>query len=166
MGPGSADARVWTADGKPTGIVFSRHRGDVLQVVSKDPENAWIVGTTSDDGTVRVWDARNGRQLAVLDAGVPLSSVAFSPNGRLLAAGSPDGYIRIWDWKQQELLAAMKLHADFVNSVAFSPDSRWILSASDDRTAKLYHCTTCGPIEALEQRVSARRRPLAALDGR
>jgi WD40 repeat protein len=159
-------ARVWTADGKPTGIVFSRHRGDVLQVVSKDPENAWIVGTTSDDGTVRVWDARNGRQLAVLDAGVPLSSVAFSPNGRLLAAGSPDGYIRIWDWKQQELLSAMKLHADFVNSVAFSPDSRFILSASDDHTAKLYHCTTCGSIEALEQRVSARALPLAALDGR
>ncbi|MGZ4407707.1 MAG: WD40 repeat domain-containing protein [Gaiellaceae bacterium] len=156
-------ARVWTAAGTPTPIVFSRHHGNVLRVVF-DPKDSSLVATTGDDESVRVWDVRNGKQLAVLDAGVPLGGVAFSPNGDLLAAVSADGFTRVWDWRREELLAAPKMHADLVNSVAFSPDGHWILTASDDRTAKLYPCYTCGPLKALEDRVHKGEQQLATID--
>ena len=160
-------ARVWTADGKPTGVVFSRQHGDLLRVAF-DPKNPSLVATTGDDETVRVWDVRTGKQFAELDARAPLSGVAFSPGGRLLAAASTDGFTRVWDWKHEELFAAMKMHAGFVNSVAFSPDSRQIriLTSSDDRTAKLYQCRTCGPLKALEREIGREEKLLVALDER
>ncbi len=154
-------ARVWTADGTYLRS-FHAHHGDVFSVAF-DPKNPALVVTTSDDETARIWNVSSGEQLALLDAGVPLHDAAFSPDGRLIAAVSSDGLTRVWDWRRGELLAAMRMHADFVNSVAFSPNGNWILTASDDRTAKLYHCDTCGPLKALRARVRRQEQPLAVL---
>jgi hypothetical protein len=45
---------------------------------------------------VRLWDTREGKQLAALRVGAPALSVAFSPDGRLLAAGDYRGGLRVW----------------------------------------------------------------------
>jgi len=64
-----------------------------------------VIASGSDDGTVRLWDAKSGAAI-----GAPLKghedwvrSVAFSPDGRLIASGSGDGTVRRWvaspaDW--------------------------------------------------------------------
>ena len=96
---------------------------------------------------------------------MPLSDAAFSPDEQLIAGVSSDGVTRIWRWRRHELLAAMPMHADFANSVAFSRDGQWILTASDDHTAKLYRCETCETsLKELRKRVDLRERPLAVLD--
>ena len=41
------------------------------------------------------------------------------------------------------------MHGDAVNSVAYSPDGQQLLSAGDDRTARVYRCATCAPVEDL-----------------
>ncbi len=41
------------------------------------------------------------------------------------------------------------MHGDAVNSVQFHRDGRRILSASDDRTARVYPCATCGGVDDL-----------------
>jgi WD40 repeat protein len=144
-------ARVWTASGKPRPVIFTRHRGPVLHAVF-DPKRSRFVATSGADETVRVWDVNNGKQYAVLDAGVPVSALAFSRDGRLIATGSPDGTTRVWDWRRGILVAELKMHADFINSIAFSYDGTRILTASDDHTAKIYACPTCGSLATIEQR--------------
>ena len=71
----------------------------------------------------------------ILDVfGDKVMSVAFSPDGRWLAAGSwPDlisdpEEIRIWDVSNGELLQSLSGHENPVLSVAFSPDGRWLAS--------------------------------------
>jgi WD40 repeat protein len=67
-----------------------------------------------------------------------VSSVAFSPDGRLLASGSWDERVKIWEVASGRLLHTLSGHSSFVSSVAFSPDGRLLASGSRDNTVKIW----------------------------
>ncbi|OYV85668.1 MAG: hypothetical protein B7Z73_13135 [Planctomycetia bacterium 21-64-5] len=58
-------------------------------------------------------------------------SVAFSPDGRLLATASQDHTARLWDAATGRQRAILAGHRDEVNAVAWSPDGKLLASASD-----------------------------------
>jgi WD40 repeat protein len=71
-----------------------------------------------------------------------VESVAFSPDGRLLASGSDDETIKLWDPATGALKHTLEGHSGSVASVAFSPDGRRLASGSSDRTIKLWDPAT------------------------
>jgi hypothetical protein len=72
-----------------------------------------------------------------------ISSVAFSPDGNLLALASGDQTASLLDARTGERRLHLKgLHTDYINSVAFSPDGNLLALASDDNTASLLDITT------------------------
>ena len=69
----------------------------------------------------------------------PVSSVAFSPDGRLLISGSLDNTIILWDVKTGKELRIFKGHILGVNAVIFRPGGKMLVSGSSDGTVKLWN---------------------------
>ena len=113
------------------------------------------------DGTVDLYEVATGKQcftfgkkippdpeLARLD-NPPLprfqlqagSRLSFSPDGKLVAHAGFDRAVHVWDaWTGKEL-ATFKGHLADLNSVAFAPDGKTMVSASDDVTALIWAIT-------------------------
>ncbi|VXD20119.1 conserved hypothetical protein [Planktothrix serta PCC 8927] len=91
------------------------------------------------DKNIHLWNVST-LQYQVLDLGlsVPICSLAFSPNGKLLAAGSFDGFIGFWDLTKGQPLPPLKAHSFPIWSLAFSPDSLFLASGSGDGTVGLW----------------------------
>ncbi|MDZ4817522.1 MAG: protein kinase [Planctomycetota bacterium] len=95
------------------------------------------------DGTVRIWNSEQADKplKEIPYGGLYVHSVAYSPDGRSVAAGGNDqagGYIKIFDVETGDLKKAMKGHTDTVVSLAFSKDGSRLLSGSWDNTARLW----------------------------
>ena len=67
-----------------------------------------------------------------------VNSVAFSPDGGLLASGSSDKTIKLWSLPDGRLQATLDGQGNFVRSVAFSPDGRFLATGGVDKTVKLW----------------------------
>ena len=67
-----------------------------------------------------------------------ITSISFSPNGRMLASGSYDRSIKLWSLDGRELVTFSAVHSGGVNSVSFSSDGQMLASGSYDRTVKLW----------------------------
>jgi WD40 repeat protein len=87
--------------------------------------------------------------VSILSGNVSVYSVAFSPDGRLLASGDWDKTIKLWDVATGSLVRTLKGHTGGVNSVAFSPDGRLLASGSGDGTIKLWDVATGSLVRTL-----------------
>ena len=95
------------------------------------------LASAGDDGTVRLWDPRDGSQRTLLEGHVgPGLAVAFAPDGHTLATGGEDGTVRIWDTKDGSQRSLLNGHDGAVLGVAFASDGQSVASAGDDGTLR------------------------------
>ncbi|MCY4401732.1 MAG: sigma-70 family RNA polymerase sigma factor [Candidatus Poribacteria bacterium] len=77
------------------------------------------------DGTIRFWDVATGELIRTIDtkSDNSIDSVAYSPDGKILACTGDNGAdgIRFWDVKTGELLKTIEVEAGAF-SVVYSPD--------------------------------------------
>ena len=76
-----------------------------------------------------------------------LYSVAFSPDGKLLASAGDDNTIRLWDpHTRQPIGEPLRGHTGGVFSVVFSPDGKMLASTGDDDTVRLWDTASRQPL--------------------
>ena len=71
-----------------------------------------------------------------------VSSVAFSPDGKLLAASGWEPVVRVWSVADGRLLLKLVDDDHFVESVAFSPDGATLASGGRSQTIRLWEMPT------------------------
>lgn len=92
----------------------------------------------ASERAISIWTVVKDKEVRTLiDNSQSLTSVAFSPNGELLAAASHDSHIHIWDFKMKISITSLKA-ADHgrINSVAFSPDGNLLAAAAEEPDKK------------------------------
>src|SRR6266487_2450437 len=71
-----------------------------------------------------------------------IGSIAWSPDGKIVASPSVDQTIRLWDAQTGQHLRTREGHSNSIISVAWSPDGKTLASGADDKTIRLWDAQT------------------------
>ncbi|HLK60414.1 MAG TPA: AAA-like domain-containing protein [Chthonomonadaceae bacterium] len=115
------------------------NQGSIAAIFS--PDSKTLAAAGGDPAMIIIYDIASGRQVAHFEHSNAAAGIAFSPDGKMLAAANWQGRVYLWDiatGKQTVWWA----HAKSVNDVAFSPDGKTLASGSDDDTVKLWNVAT------------------------
>jgi WD40 repeat protein len=79
---------------------------------------------------IKVWDVSSEGEPRTLPYSGGAYSVAFSPDGRMLATGVTNGSVNLWDLASGRVARQLAGHSSWVLSVAFSPDGRMLAAGN------------------------------------
>jgi eukaryotic-like serine/threonine-protein kinase len=151
------NARVWdAAGGQLRGAVLSHPKA--VKAVAFSPDGK-IALTGSIDGMAKLWDISTGKPIgAPMNHDSEVFAACFSPNGQMILTATKDGRARIWDAGTTQATRVVLRHpysirdddsswgpesetrkpTSEIKAIAFSPDSKTVLTGSVDATARLW----------------------------
>jgi WD40 repeat protein len=147
---------------RPAAIATLSGHTDAVNSVAFGPD---LLATASNDGTVRLWNLRDHREIGVLTGHTgAVNSVAFGPDGTMATVGN-DKTVRLWDVRQRREIAVLTGHTAAVRSVAFSPDGSTVATVGNDKTLRLWDVREHREIAVLTGHTAAVRSVAFSPDG-
>lgn len=134
------------------GTVRFRHGGQV-NALALSPQGKTLA-TASEDGTLRLWDAATGRELRRFTEQDRVRSLAFTPDGTILASvGGPGNHaVRLWEVTTGKLLRKLESPGHWFGRVAVSPDGKMVAASADRHRIVLWETGTGRLLHTLDGR--------------
>jgi DNA-binding beta-propeller fold protein YncE len=124
------------------------HNGGVLAVtVSQDGK--LILSSSSQDSSVRLWDAATGQKKLDLTGNGTTECVAISPDKKFALTGARDNTMRLWSLETGKEVRRFNGHNDYVRAVHFLPGGQKVLSACDDKVIRIFDLNTGNLLKSL-----------------
>jgi len=133
----------------------------VVRAAAVAPDGQRVISASSDK-TLKVWETGSGRELWTLKGHIGLvACVAISRDGRLAVSASWDDTLKVWDLATGREVRTLRCHPNegdvttrwssswLVSGAAISADGRVAVSASSDRTLRVWDLVTGRELRAL-----------------
>lgn len=144
--------RLWNGKSGAAVAVLSGHTDTVFANFTPDGS---IVSTESWDKTTRLWNAESGTAIATVtnanEPGYTFSSdsgrmvtVVLSADPKLRSFDAYTSTAQLVETKTGAVFATLSGHADSITHAEFSPDGKLAVTASKDKTARIWDATNTG----------------------
>lgn len=122
--------RLWNMDTGELERDFGWSAGwPAAAAYSADDEHV-AAGTMNRE--VHLFNVSTGSKMTLTGHASAVRSLAFSPDGALLASGDAAGEVQIWNAQSGQWLRTLTINAGWVTAVAFSPSTNELMTASED----------------------------------
>ncbi len=177
---GTAKSMAFSPEGQFLAVGYQEGRhvwlwhivdGQLLRIMEEDPLTARIYGLAfSPDGSflvgsdfnsdpeeeqIDVWEVASGKLIEGFARQGWLPT--FSLNGQYIAAtsmlfspGKISYILDVWDFAKRRLLWSNDVHTNSVRQLAFTPDGKFLISVSEDNTARWWNATDGREVYRLE----------------
>jgi WD40 repeat protein/serine/threonine protein kinase len=143
--------KMLASAGDETVLLWDMETGSLQRTLTGHTDIIWgvafsrngeLLASGSWDGTVRLWNVESGEPLQVFtvnDHSARFGKVAFSPDGRFLAAAChSDHTAKLWDIDDGSLVRSFAGHLGRIGKVTFSADGAMLATGSEDLTVNLW----------------------------
>lgn len=156
---GSVTALTYSADGKyaasgsedttiilwdvPSNTALHKLYGhsDTVSSLSFSRDNEYLASGSNDEEVI-LWAVRGGQEHKRLNPGVPIHTVAYTPDGSKLIAGAYDGSMRIWETENYNLWRVINKHLAVITFIVFSPDGRLMATGGTESDCYIWDLAT------------------------
>ncbi len=118
---------------------FRDGHNNLVRQFTLSPDGKKLV-SVSHDATIIVWDFVSRARLATLKHNNQqrITAVAFAPDSQSFATACADGKVNVWDAKSYALQVVVPGSESGVNRILFSPNGRWLLTATGGQQHTLW----------------------------
>jgi RNA polymerase sigma factor (sigma-70 family) len=118
---------------------------------SPDSKTLVVGGQKADhSGQVTLWNTETGKLNHTLEQVIYVNTVAFSPDGKMIASSTGGELIQVWGAEKGEQIVVLKGHPHGQRSVAFSPDSKRVAAGGHDGKVRIWDVRSGELLETLE----------------
>lgn len=132
--------KIWDVNSGFHIATFTEHTSAVTDSAYSRRGN--VLFTSSFDGSVRAWDMLRYRNFRTFTAPTRLSfsCLAIDPSAEVVCAASHDSFdIHLWSVQTGALLDQLSGHEGPISTLVFTPDGRFLISGSWDRTIRIWN---------------------------
>ncbi|XP_011630777.1 WD repeat, SAM and U-box domain-containing protein 1-like isoform X1 [Pogonomyrmex barbatus] len=103
-----------------------------------------MLASCSLDGTTLLWNTENGEQAksSFVNSGTGIRVCRWTPDGMKIATAGDDEKTTLWDVENMDQLqyyySVFEGHADAISAIAFTHDSRYLVTACNEGTWRLF----------------------------
>ena len=129
------------ADNATQIVELSRIQGNVQAALAWSPDGTTLAVANLNETLGGVW-LYNVAQLdappVLLETGVAVTAMTYTPDGAFLILGGADGSVTLWEIGAEEAAFSFPAHGTAVDSVTVSPDGLILVTAASDNTVRFW----------------------------
>jgi WD40 repeat protein len=130
--------RLWDVATGKLKVTRTEHEPKKVKSVAYTPDGTTIA-TVSHDKTARLWTSEGEPKQVLQGHNSGLESCDISPDGKLLMTSSDNGQLIFWELPSGKMIKNYEfVHGWEIDSVGFTPDGKYAVSGSKDRTDKFW----------------------------